>query len=358
MPESSLPLISRLVANRPRDLWVVELSEDVVVPEGCANCGELASRAHPESRAHRRVLVPYCARCSSDLAKVGTTQLAALLAAVLLEVTLLLTLPWIFRTLGLGAFLTLVATGGALPLAVAWGCRRPAAPPQTSSGKAAFWIGDGVFGCFNEAWARALGRTVGSEPAHQRHREPVLSLWMAGVVGIGLAAAPSVYTFSYPDLMVLNFAPTRVSVLAEGTLVAEVEPTSLESSRAGARVRLAAGEHRITVVGEDGAQLEERPIRLVGGGLHLLSISGAEYCFWLERDDYGKGASGDRTYQPLDPQTRFWVVPTRVDSWFSPNPGRAEDGRSSGGSMTALRHARCDEAPEMARSGPAAERPR
>ena len=54
--------------------------------------------------------------------------------------------------------------------------------------------------------------------------------------------------------------------------------------------------------------------------------------------------------RPLLSETRFFVLSADVDTWFAetPEPPRF-DRRSSGGTLTALRHAPCPRAPEAVR---------
>jgi hypothetical protein len=68
----------------------------------------------------------------------------------------------------------------------------------------------------------------------------------------------------------------------------------------------------------------------------------------LEQDAYGKVDKPKSRYRPL-PDGTFWTLPVEVDHWFAKNPDPSPDERSTGGTLTALRHARCSEAPEGAR---------
>lgn len=349
-----LSLISGLVANRTRRASVLELDAKVaVLPRACANCNDVASAAVSESRAGQSLLIPYCHRCARTLARSGTAQLGAVLAASMLVVTLLLTLPWMFATLDLAAFAAIVAGVAALPLALAAFLRPRTEDGQRCTGRAVFWLRDGRLACFNETWARnladdAAGSETPPELTSRSLREPLLPRWTWVIPVLGLALAPSVHGFAYPSLVVLNFSPTEVLITVDGKSVAAVEPTSLEARRAGTRLRVAAGSRQLGVVDTAGELVEQREIRLQAGGLHLYAVGASEYCFWLEIDRYGKpqaDGAHERERQPLDTSSPFWVIPTRIDSWFGKNPEATDDRRSSGGSMVALRHARCAEAP-------------
>lgn len=349
-----LSLISGLVANRPRRASVLELEpKTVVLPRACANCDDVASAAVRESRAGQSLLIPYCHRCARTLARAGTAQLGAVLAAAILVVTLLLTLPWMFATLELVGFAAIVAGAAALPLLFAALLRPRTEAGQRCTGRAVFWLRDGQLACFNEGWAQTLAESTASSESppqltSRSLREPLLPRWTWVIPVLGLALAPSVHGFAYPSLVVLNFSPTEVLLTIDGKSVAAVEPTSLEARRAGTRLRVAAGSHQLSVVDTAGELVEQRELRLRAGALHLYAVAASEYCFWLEIDRYGKPQGEDaheRELQPLDTGSPFWVIPTRIDSWFGKNPEATDDRRSSGGSMVALRHARCAEAP-------------
>jgi hypothetical protein len=237
-----------------------------------------------------------------------------------------------------------VALAATLPLAVvSWLVKRPV-KDQTASARAVFARGRNLY-CFNPSWANELAARQGKAHTQVRVREPVLQLWMWGAVVLAVAAAPSVYAFARPSLVVLNFQDAEISLLAGSERLTRVTPSSLESPHAGARVRLPAGVHDVSVVHADGSLLQSRSLRLEAGQLHLMVIGGEGYCFWLEYDSYGKAPAAQTSYRALDPGQGFWVLPGPVDSWFAENPPPSGDNRSSGGTRTALRHARCDQAP-------------
>jgi hypothetical protein len=53
----------------------------------------------------------------------------------------------------------------------------------------------------------------------------------------------------------------------------------------------------------------------------------------------------------LSSPSQFWRIEAAVDSWFVPNPEPPpSDRRSSGGTLTSLRFARCTDAPLPARA--------
>ncbi len=345
MPSTSNPLFSRLVANRPRAAFVIELGDaSPALPEECSNCGEISSATRRERHGARSLLIPYCGRCAEDAARLDTTQFAALLASVVLVVTLLLTLPRLFFDLGLGAYLLSVLLGALAPLVLLAALRPVTKDGQCCSGRAAFLDTKGRLTCFSERWARTLAERVQTNLRGEHRREPRVAKWMFAVAVTGAAITPSLHTFNFPSLVVLNLGDGPAELLIDGHLAGTVEATSLESQRAGTRLRIAAGKHLVEARDGEGRVIQRTEMQLQGGALHLLRISGQGYCFWLEEDGYGE-QSRERSYRSLASDRSFWVIPARIDSWFSENPSPSLDDRSSGGTMTALRHAPCQEAP-------------
>src|SRR5690606_32155357 len=111
---------------------------------------------------------------------------------------------------------------------------------------------------------------------------------------------------------------------------------------AGLHLRLAAGQHVMQTRPEEGAAPKVHRIRLAHGSTHLFAPAHDDHCFWLETEGYGKAHRGPgNNHSRLLPPGEFWVLPDDVDAWFRKAPPTPEDGRSTGGSLTALRHAPC-----------------
>jgi hypothetical protein len=331
--------------NLRRRAFVVRLAADSVVPQSCANCGQVALGVQAEQLRGQTLLVPYCDECGLAAAGLGTLRLASVLASALLVTTLLLVLPGWFGRLGLVASFGLLASLGALPLLLATALRRGFAEPRVAATRAVFWLRPNVVACFSAPWAAALAQREAEDLERVSVREPVLSLWMWSAVALGIALLPRVHSYLMPSLVALNFGTSAVDLAFDSGEVLRVEPTSLESERAGGRVRIAAGAHQVKLLATDGQLLETRELQIQPGALHLLSVSGAEYCFWLEQDAYGRSSGEERRSSLLDPSQAFWVIDSRIDSLFAANPPASTDRASSGGTMTALRQGRCDALP-------------
>jgi len=343
-----IALLPRLELNRPRDAHEVLLDDaHVALPPVCASCGELGGQFFREAKGQTTLLVPYCGSCARGVLRSQTEQLAAALASVILVVTLLLTLPRMFVELTLPAYGAVIAAAGALPLWLLYGTRHVVSPPASASGKAAFLRDSRHLVCFNADWARQLATSADREAVPVRRRERRINSWMWLSSAAALAVAPNLHALNYPDVVVLNFGDADVDIVVDGRVVGNAEPTSLESEHAGARLRVAAGRHEFQAKSPDGALVERFTARLEPGALHLMTVAGGDYCFWLEEDQYGRAGPEPTRRRRLVASEPLWVVPTRIDSWFSPNPTASSDQRSTGGTMTALRHARCADLPPL-----------
>jgi hypothetical protein len=150
----------------------------------------------------------------------------------------------------------------------------------------------------------------------------------------------------YPPLRVVNLTGAEISIYVDGEPFGVVQPSSAESSRAGLQTRVAAGLRTLEARNSEGQPLEHLQVRVEAGQTHLFAPASRGFCFWLESTRYGRATAPDRPLLALDPGQRFWVLRTPVDSWFAPNPlPGAEDERSTGGVLTALRQGRCGDVP-------------
>lgn len=95
-------------------------------------------------------------------------------------------------------------------------------------------------------------------------------------------------------------------------------------------------------IARDGHLLSDRRVALTGGGQHLYVPGSPQACFWLEFTSYGRQqVSGPRRME-LARGAEFWALAESVDTWFAPSPlPAADDNRSSGGRLTALRQGPC-----------------
>lgn len=319
-----------------------------ILPKGCANCGDDAGRTKKEETRGRSLMVPYCVRCFRLASREDTRRFAAALSSVMLAVTLLLTLPRLWAAAGFWWYALLALVGTCLPIVVVLIVQPRPAGDQTSSGRAVWWDRELSVVCTSPSWAQALAQ--GNEREVQLRTAVRSQPWalFSGALLVVLAA-PVLYAFQHPEVVVLNLGTESFAMLVDGTPLARVEVTSLESSASGQRLRLTAGRHRVSLVAADGSVLHEEDVAVRAGHVHLYAPLSVEHCFWLERDTYGRVKEEGARFRPLPEGRRFWALPVDVDNWFAANPLASTDERSSGGTMTALRHAPCEQAPPEVR---------
>jgi hypothetical protein len=314
------------------------------LPSHCANCGEIAGQSKKVERGTKLLLVPYCTRCFVSLEREETQRFAAVLASTVVAVTLLVTGLRLWPNLSVVGYAALVALGALVPVVIALVVGRIAKPGQSTSGRAVWWRRTNELACTNEGWGNEIAEKNDANARSERVREPFTWPLLSACV-LGLAVSPVLHWFEHPEVVVLNLGVEPFVVLADGRTIARVPAMSLESPTAGVHLRLAAGTHRIELESEQGQPLASAELRLSRGRTHLYAPLSQEHCFWLERDVYGRAAPPEERYRALPDETRFWTLPRDIDTWFEKNPDPSGDQRSSGGTLVALRHARCTEAP-------------
>lgn len=326
--------------------------EGLTPPASCACCGGIAASSRVETRARdgQSLIVPYCTDCQRHASAAVTRTLAVTVASCLLAATLAGTLPLLDETQGRFAYGTIVLVGAVLPVLAALFWPRRLAPGHTTTGRAVWWLPDGQLCCTNPGWAAELAAATGVEPRRQLLAERVLSPWMLAGVLLALGATPFLYWLYHPLVRVVDLTGSRIEVRLDGHRVASVEPTSAESPAAGVELSLPAGRHVLESRDSRGHLVARAGVFIHSGAEHLYAPGARGYCFWLETTGYGRAGASGPVIRPLAGGARFWALPLDVDTWFSPNPAPSRDDvRSSGGELTALRQARCSEAPAAAR---------
>lgn len=310
------------------------------MPTGCANCGAPATARHPEKVGHSTLAIPTCSRCLGLRLQLGTLRLAASLSAIVAAGVLLLTLPRLLPNLDRLDYILWATVPTFFPALVVWLLRRRP-PEDCTSGAAAVWAhGGDQLRCTSRVWATQLSDLNQAPLTVLNGRTPVLTVGLfAGAVAAGVAA-PVVYDLLHPKVVALNLDASEFTLLVDGREVGVVEASSLESPRAGFRFRAGVGQRRFDAVTPDGQVLATAEPRLEAGQTYLYAPLSEDFCFWLETADYGRGNSESETIE-LDRRREFWRLPKHVDNWFFANPIPPSDRRSSGGQLTALRHARC-----------------
>lgn len=337
----------------PRRVWWtagdVHRSITSLEPAACPSCGaELATPAERHVGG-----IAYCNTCS--LAHERHQRAAVALAALGLSagVVLGLAFPLLWPHAGPGVHLLVSELAALLPIAGLgsfsetvpfWG-----SPPRVFS--------IGPLGAISER-RELLARLATTGGRCRAFWLPPLAyrvaFWTvpASVLVVTLAA----YGWHHPRLWVLNLAPERVTFVVDGAVQANVAPAGAGPEGGAVALRLPSGRHALEVRGGAGRVLGAAEVVLRRGRDHLYAPGGAGQCFWLETTGYGKAASASP--QPLTSPNLFFTLESDVDRWFSENPPpSAHDRRSTGGTLTALRHSSCAEAPDVVRRAASAAGP-
>jgi hypothetical protein len=320
-----------------------------VTPPLCACCGGSPSTTRREERGARSLIVPYCGPCLRHVSARTTRNLAATVSSVLLAGALSFALPIARGSFSLSVDVAIVLLSASLPIVIRFALGARAKPNHVSAERAVWWSKEGELACKNPRWASELARANEAESRPASLSEPRLDVWLALGPLSALVLGPAAWYLHHPLVRVLDLNETRIELLVDGQRVAEVEPTSAESSAAGIDVRIPAGEHEVSAVGPAGNTIHTARVRVQSGRRHLYVPGGDRYCFWLEEARYGRAGRQEAAVEPLAGTTRFWVLPRRVDTWFAPNPSPPADQVSSGGVLLALRQAPCSEAPQVGR---------
>ncbi len=346
---SALPADERPARPAP---WALQVGEaGLNAPSLCACCLGTASRtAHVAASGGPSVIVHYCGPCHAHGSAARTRALAATLASLALGlgVAALLLISWGSFAVPLQVLLTVAS--GTVPYLVLLVRFRPE-PGHSARGPAVWWRtrrdGKGhELVATNERWARLVASEHSLEVHEATGARPPLPGWLALPLLLLASSTPLAVHALSCHVRVLNRTEEPASVLVDGRLRGVVPPTSAESQRAGLALSLVAGERQLTLVSRSGRVLADVQAGLRPGIDHLLAVSSAPVCFWLERSSYGRAAAEPSSAGPpreaLLGQGPLWALPYPVDSWFGPNPEpSSSDQLSSGGERVALRQGRC-----------------
>lgn len=342
----------------------------LLVPKGCACCGEAASYSRIESSAQgKSLIIPYCGDCYRHGARTFTRSLATALASGILGITLAVVLPLACFRLPLGIHWAVTASAAALPWMVARRWRPRLGPQHAALGRAVWFLSDGRLCCRNSAWAEQLlsmdpsllpprhsaGESeVPSDPPSEaadldravaweaRKKWPWLALGLAGL----LALATASNNFFYPLVRVLNLQDESVLLNVDGHFLGRVESSAGESPTAGVELYVPAGRRHWVVTTREGKIVSDLEVAVTPGEQHLFAPGDHDWCFWIETTSYGRNLGPEEQIRRLSRVNGFWELPSEVDSWFVPNPSNgAQNQSTSGGQLTALRQARCSDAP-------------
>jgi hypothetical protein len=333
-------VIRSIAARRPVH-WVIEAApEAVILSPWCACCGAPAVHCRRESRSGDGAcaMIPYCEDCLVHSGRSYGFAMAAVWGGLLLG---LFSAP----LLSLGATVPKwVATLGAtalslIPMLVVMVSVFPRPASHRAWGRAAFLTRRGL-ACSSHGFARQV---CSDNPTVRVERRRLRSVQLGPLVAMGPLAAliltPFCHDAFHPWVHVINLTDHPFTVVSDGHPMGQVEPSSLESPRAGHRWRIAAGSRHLQVLGSEGI-LWDVTVRLVGGHEHLFAPDSAPECFRIETHTIGRSRQPVVTATALDNPERFWVVPVEVDSWFVVPP-QSEPNRATGGTVTVVRQGVC-----------------
>lgn len=336
------------------EVWVVsgDLSQ-LVLPLGCASCGAATTRAQLlVGPTQRELFVPYCPACLEQMGRADTVAVSVSLASSLLALGVALAFPvsWPRAPLWLHAMSTLALSLSPHALAYVLSNGRLAASSTRPSVR---FAREGELMCDRRPFAEELALENGLELRRRRELRVAggRASWLAPLLGVALSVAS--YFWQHPTLRVLNSSGATLWVSVDGSNPVAVESSSSESPFAGLSLRVPRGERTLTAQRASGERVAQVRAVVTPGHDHLFAPGSDGECFWIESTGYGK--ERHHHVQPLVSESRFWRLDMAIDTWFVPSPNSAADGRSTGGTLTALRHAPCDRAPFGPRS-PASRR--
>ncbi len=334
---------------------VHDVPDQVVVPADCACCGAGAVRGVREARGlgSRALVVPYCAICHEHVSVGSTRRFAAFVSTLLFTMTLVGGLPLLWQPPSGWVLGVVVAVVGLLPSGLAVAFRGAVLPGHASNGRAVFFRRDGALACTRVDWGDRLALSMGASAVHERLREPRLSRWTALVPLLALGSGPPLFELHFPVVRVVNVSGQTLEVFADDRDLGSVDATSVESQGAGVEVRIPVGQRRLRAVNADGKVVDETTAIIQSGADHLYAPASDGRCFWIETTGYGKAVDFGTRVDPLGAPPQFWTFAEGVDLWFAPTPAADDEHRFTGGTLRAVRQARCDESPGVFRGGAA-----
>ncbi len=341
-----MPSIPKIAVQHRIGYCLAECAPSLNSLTVCACCLAPATLARQE-RALKGGLVasvPYCDACLGHRTAASTRVFAAACASGVLALGLSVILPLVFDwpspLIFVVCFISAWVPGLILRV---W--QPEAGSGHASFGQAVWWTERGEIAFAN----REFALLVAGESRAELSTTPLsvrMPIWVQAGAICTVVAFPFLYWLYHPVVWVINLGDEAVTVWVDGGEVARVEPSSLESQAAGVKLRVKFGARLFEARGPSGKLLDASLGVVQTGAEHLYAPTSIEYCFWLETTHYGRTTPQETQRTPLTSASRFFLVPAQVETWFGPNPGvDANDHRSTGGALTALRQARCKEAP-------------
>jgi hypothetical protein len=162
------------------------------------------------------------------------------------------------------------------------------------------------------------------------------ALVLASLAGIAIERGRMV------EVRVVNTTTGPLLVGLAGTQGVKVPPALVETPLAGVSLHLSPGRVHLVARDDRAGLVDEIERTLEPGGLYLYAPAVTDQCFFVEHTAYGQARPEAPPRRALVREERIWALPLPIDAWFVPSPPTSEsDDRSSGGTRTAVRQARC-----------------
>jgi hypothetical protein len=317
-----------------------------VLPEVCACCGAPPARRVREGHVSGRVaFVPYCTECHAHVSREQTRLFATSLSAVIVALTFGFGLPLVWQPRLSLVYAACVLAAGLTPIALGALWPRMRSIGHVSIGRAAAFRVDGTFACARPDWGALVARENRAQSFEIRFREGRIPVSTVAVLVAASALLPVYYRAHFPSVRIVNLTDTRLEIVVDGRVRANVPPTSAESTGAGVELRVAAGQRLFSAIDETGRVVDTAEAAVRSGVQHLYAPASGTYCFWVETTGYGRNKGNGTEVRPLRGPGRFWALEDAIDLWFSPLPDADFDDRSTGGYLRAVRQAPCEAAP-------------
>jgi len=348
----------------PRRVWWLPGELEIEATAWCAGCG--AGLDTPPDDAALREPSPatpiagpglampgegapeprftYCSTCGREQVRHREAALLAVALALLWGAACALVLPLFWPASSLGEHLLVTALAGALPIAGLGSLSRRVglwgSPPRAWPVRRSGVVLEGPALADRLALAGVRCRPLWLPPIVYR---PGVGL----IVFVALALAALGHDWHHPRLWVIDLGPAPLTLLVDGVVVARLDPARPGASEASL-LRLPSGTRRLAARDDAGRTVAAESAVLSRGHEHLFAPGGADECFWLERTGYGRDTTHE--VRPLRSASRFFTLDSSVDGWLSGgSPPPARDRRSTGGTLTLLRHSPCPRAPDPGR---------
>jgi hypothetical protein len=172
----------------------------------------------------------------------------------------------------------------------------------------------------------------------------LVSPWAVAVVAACLLSVWPAFRFHFPVVRVVNTTGDPVTIVVDGKDRGRVPSTERESELAGVELRVPAGDRVLKALDPAGRLVDAQAVSVEAGAVHLYAPGSTKACFRLETTGFGRSSAEGTSAAPLTGPPYFWVLPPEgIDYWFVPAPPPANDSRSTGRLVRALRQSSCGE---------------